>query len=83
MPLLLINPRAGSSGRPSAEELQTEAERRGIEARVLREADDAVELAREADTEILDSYCDNQMIMQSHYSMGPPPAEPASPPLGK
>ena len=53
MPLLLINPRAGSSGRPSAEELQTEAERRGIEARVLREADDAVELAREADTEIL------------------------------
>ena len=33
-------------------------------------------LTLQADTEILDSYCDNQMIMQSHYSMGPPPAEP-------
>jgi putative oxidoreductase len=40
-------------------------------------------LTLQADTEILDSYCDNQMIMQSHYSMGPPPAEPASPALGK
>ena len=40
-------------------------------------------LTLQADTEILDSYCDNQMIMQAHYSMGPPPAEPASPPLGK
>ena len=28
----------------------------------------------QADTEILDSYCDNQVIMQAHYSMGPPPA---------
>lgn len=35
-----------------------------------------------ADTEILDSYCDNQTIMQAHYSMGPPPAEPPSPSLG-
>jgi hypothetical protein len=40
-------------------------------------------LTLQADTEILDSYCDNQMIMQAHYSMGPPPAEPASPQLGK
>ena len=40
-------------------------------------------LTLQADTEILDSYCDNQMIMQAHYSMGPPPAEPSSPPLGK
>jgi putative oxidoreductase len=38
-------------------------------------------LTLQADTEILDSYCDNQMIMQSHHSMGPPPAEPSSPPL--
>jgi putative oxidoreductase len=34
----------------------------------------------QADTEILDSYCDNQQIMQSHYSMGPRPEEPHSPP---
>ncbi len=40
-----------------------------------------ITLTLQADTEILDSYCDNQMIMQSHYSMGPPPAEPPSPPL--
>jgi putative oxidoreductase len=40
-------------------------------------------LVLQADTEILDSYCDNQSIMQAHYSMGPPPAEPASPALGK
>jgi hypothetical protein len=40
-----------------------------------------ITLTLQADTEILDSYCDNQMIMQSHYSMGPPPAEPASPQL--
>jgi putative oxidoreductase len=40
-------------------------------------------LTLQADTEILDSYCDNQMIMQAHYSMGPPPAEPPSPPVGK
>jgi hypothetical protein len=39
-------------------------------------------LLLQADTELLDSYCDNQMIMQSHYSMGPPPAEPPSPTLG-
>ena len=40
-----------------------------------------IPLTYQADTEILDSYCDNQAIMQSHYSMGPPPAEPSSPPL--
>ena len=38
-------------------------------------------LLLQADTEILDSYCDNQSIMQSHYSMGPRPKEPASPPV--
>jgi putative oxidoreductase len=40
-------------------------------------------LTLQADTELLDSYCDNQSIMQSHYSMGPRPEEPASPPLQK
>jgi hypothetical protein len=42
-----------------------------------------VVLTLQADTELLDSYCDNQSIMQSHYSMGPRPEEPASPPLAK
>src|SRR5690348_13950758 len=51
--LLLINPRAGSSRGPSAAELCAEAERRGIEARVLGEGDDAVALARDADAESL------------------------------
>jgi len=51
--LLLINPRSGSSRGPSAEELRTEAERRGIAARVLRKEDDPVELARDADAEVL------------------------------
>jgi hypothetical protein len=36
-------------------------------------------LTLQPDTEILDSYCDNQGIMQAHYAMGPPPAEPPSP----
>ena len=40
-------------------------------------------LTLQADTELLDSYCDNQSIMQSHYSMGPRPEEPASPPLNQ
>jgi len=40
-----------------------------------------VVLTLQADTELLDSYCDNQSIMQSHYSMGPRPDEPASPRL--
>jgi hypothetical protein len=36
-------------------------------------------LTLQPDTEILDSYCDNQGIMQAHYAMGPPPAEQPSP----
>ena len=40
-----------------------------------------IPLLLQADTEILDSYCDNQAIMQSHYSMGPRPKEPPSPPV--
>ena len=51
--LLLINPRAGSSRGPSAEELSAEAERHGIEARLLGEGDDAVALARESDADVL------------------------------
>ena len=42
-----------------------------------------ITLVLQADTELLDSYCDNQSIMQAHYSMGPRPEEPASPPVGK
>jgi hypothetical protein len=38
-----------------------------------------IPLLLQADTEILDSYCDNQSIMQSHYSMGPRPEETPSP----
>jgi diacylglycerol kinase family enzyme len=49
---LLINPGAGTK-RPSAEELAGEARARGIEARVLNEGDDLVELARSADAEVL------------------------------
>ena len=44
---LLVNPRAGDN-RPSTEELLEAARRRGIETHVLREGDDAFELAREA-----------------------------------
>jgi diacylglycerol kinase family enzyme len=51
--LLLINPRAGSRWGPSADELRAEAERRGIDARVLDEGDDAVALAQEADADVL------------------------------
>lgn len=51
--MLFINPRSGTGRGPSADELRAEAERRGIEARVLDEGDDAVGLAREADTQIL------------------------------
>jgi hypothetical protein len=42
-----------------------------------------ITLVLQADTELLDSYCDNQSIMQAHYSMGPRPEEPASPAAGK
>ncbi|HEY6836576.1 MAG TPA: diacylglycerol kinase family protein [Gaiellaceae bacterium] len=51
--MLFINPRSGTGRGPSADELRAGAERRGIEARVLDEGDDAVGLAREADTQIL------------------------------
>jgi len=52
--LLLINPRSGArrSG-PTAEELRTEAERRGIATRVLGEDEDPVELARSAEADVL------------------------------
>lgn len=50
--LLLINPRAGRA-RPSADELCSEAERLGIEARVLGEDEDAGELARGASVDVL------------------------------
>ena len=36
-------------------------------------------LTLQPDTEILDSYCDNQGIMQAHYAMGPRPEEQPSP----
>jgi diacylglycerol kinase family enzyme len=51
--VLLINPRSGSGRGPSADELRAEAERRGIDARVLGEDDDAVTLAREAEADAL------------------------------
>jgi diacylglycerol kinase family enzyme len=50
--ILLINPRAGT-GNPTAEDLAEAARARGIEARVLGEGDDAVELARTAEAEVL------------------------------
>jgi diacylglycerol kinase family enzyme len=46
-PFLLVNPRSGDDN-PSPDELKTEAERRGVEARVLAENDDAATLARAA-----------------------------------
>jgi diacylglycerol kinase family enzyme len=50
--LLLINPRAGAES-PTAEELAAAARARGIEARLLDEGDDLVELARAVDAEVL------------------------------
>jgi diacylglycerol kinase family enzyme len=50
--VLLINPRGGTE-RPNAEELAEAARTRGIEARVLKEGEDLVELARSADAEVL------------------------------
>ena len=47
-----MNPRSGDD-RPSAEDLRDEAERHGIEVRLLAEDDDAVELARKADADAL------------------------------
>ena len=49
---LLINPRAGTES-PTADELAAAAQERGIEAHVLREGEDAAELARAADTDVL------------------------------
>lgn len=43
--LLLINPRSGSGGQ-SADELRAETEQRGIETHVLREGEEAAEVAR-------------------------------------
>jgi diacylglycerol kinase family enzyme len=48
----LINPRAGRA-RPTADELRAEAERLGIEARVVEEGQDPAELAREASVDVL------------------------------
>ena len=49
---LLVNPRAGT-GRPSTEELAGEAEARGIDTHVLREGEDATQLARAANAALL------------------------------
>jgi diacylglycerol kinase family enzyme len=50
--VLLINPHAGTES-PAAEELAEAARARGIEARVLGEGDNAVELARSAEAEVV------------------------------
>ena len=49
---LLVNPRAGSR-RPTPRELADEAAARGIETHVLREGDDAAELARASQADAL------------------------------
>ena len=49
---LFLNPRSGS-GRPSAEELEAEARRHGIDVHVLGADDDAAELARSASADAL------------------------------
>jgi diacylglycerol kinase family enzyme len=49
---LLINPRAGRGG-PNADDLAAAAKARGIEPRLLREGDDAIELARGADADVI------------------------------
>ena len=49
---LLINPRAGTES-PTADELAAAARERGVETHVLREGEDAAELARTADTDVL------------------------------
>jgi diacylglycerol kinase family enzyme len=50
--LLLINPRAGTEC-PTTEELRDEALARGIDAHVLDQDEDIVELAEQADAEVL------------------------------
>lgn len=49
---LLINPRAGTES-PTPDELAAAARERGIEARVLGEGEDAAELARDSQAEVL------------------------------
>jgi diacylglycerol kinase family enzyme len=49
---LLINPRAGTES-PTPDELAAAAQERGVEARLLREGEDAAELARAADADVL------------------------------
>jgi len=49
---LLVNPRAGNR-QPSAEELVSEASARGVETHVLQEGEDAAELARAAQADVL------------------------------
>jgi diacylglycerol kinase family enzyme len=49
---LLVNPRAGT-GRPSTEELVEVARERGIDTHVLREGEDAAEVARAANASVL------------------------------
>jgi diacylglycerol kinase family enzyme len=51
--LLLINPRSGGERGPGPEELRNEALARGIDAHVLAEGEEATDLARAADAEIL------------------------------
>lgn len=49
---LLINPRAGTDS-PTAEELAQAARERGIEPHLLQDGEDAAELARRADVDVL------------------------------
>jgi diacylglycerol kinase family enzyme len=49
---LLINPRAGTES-PTADELAAAARERGVEAHLLRDGEDAAELARAADADVL------------------------------
>jgi diacylglycerol kinase family enzyme len=51
-PVLFVNPRSGN-GRPSAEELVAEAEKREIDVRILEEGDDIEALARETAADAL------------------------------
>lgn len=50
---VLINPRSGSGGPPSAEELGRAARERGIEPHALREGEDPAVLARDSGAEVL------------------------------
>jgi diacylglycerol kinase family enzyme len=50
--LLLVNPRSGDD-RPSADDLRSEAENRGVRVHVLGDGDDAAQVAREADADAL------------------------------